>query len=266
MVLGLDIGSCYTKGILFDGEIKEKVVLKTSFKPKLAIEEVKRLLVESTLCRVGRPDPWREDPTREADRGLPQAVAVTGYGRELVPNPDLVITEITATARGCMFINPTCRTLIDIGGQDSKVIKVLNGKVERFVMNDRCAAGTGNFIEKIAQSLELSLEEFGKQALKSNHPETIDSLCVVMAETEILSLAGEGKKIEDIVAGVCDALVRRVIGIGSQVGIEEPIIFCGGGALNPGLVKAIKRILGNIIVPPAPQFIGALGAAVSIGQ
>lgn len=242
MVLGLDIGSCYTKGIVFDGEIKNKIVIKTSFKPKQAIEEVKRLL------------------------GGYNKIGVTGYGRELVPNPDLVITEITATARGCLFINPGVRTIIDIGGQDSKVIKVSNGKVERFVMNDRCAAGTGNFIEKIAQSLELSLEEFGKQAIKSNHPETIDSLCVVMAETEILSLAGEGKKLEDIAAGVCDSLVRRIVGIGSQIGIEEPIIFCGGGALNPGLVKAMKRILGNFLVPADPQFIGALGAAVSVGH
>ncbi len=244
MVLGLDIGSCYTKGILFDGEIKKKVVIKTSFKPKLAIEQVREML--------------------ESITGQTQAVAVTGYGRELVTNPDLIITEITATARGAMYINPKVRTIIDIGGQDSKVIKVLNNKVERFIMNDRCAAGTGNFIEKIAQSLELSLEQFGNQAIKSNHPEQIDSLCVVMAETEILSLAGEGKKLEDIAAGVCDSLVRRIIGIGSQIGIEEPIIFCGGGALNQGLVKSIKRILGNVLVPTDPQFIGALGAAVSI--
>ncbi len=244
MVLGLDIGSCYTKGILFDNEIKKKVVIKTSFKPKLAIEQVRKML--------------------ESTNGQTQAVAVTGYGRELVSNPDLVITEITATARGAIYINPKVRTIIDIGGQDSKVIKVLNSKVERFVMNDRCAAGTGNFIEKIAQSLELSLEEFGNQAIKSNRPEQIDSLCVVMAETEILSLAGEGKKLEDIAAGVCDSLVRRIIGIGSQIGIEEPIIFCGGGALNPGLVKSVKRILGNVLVPADPQFIGALGAAVSI--
>jgi predicted CoA-substrate-specific enzyme activase len=244
MVLGLDIGSCYTKGILFDGGIKNKVVIKTSFKPKQAIEEVKKLL--------------------EADRGLPQAVAATGYGRELVTNPDLVITEITATARGCAFINPAVRTIIDIGGQDSKVVKIKNGKVERFVMNDRCAAGTGNFIEKIAQSLEVTLEEFGNLAVSSNKPEAVDSLCVVMAETEILSLAGEGKKLEDIAAGVCDSLVRRIVGIGSQIGIEEPIIFCGGGALNPGIVRAMKRILGNVAVPVEPQFISALGAAVSI--
>lgn len=258
MVLGLDIGSCYTKGIVFDGEIKNKIVIKTSFKPLQAIAEVKKLLV----VNQGLPP-----ESGLLDKGsIRQVVAVTGYGRELVSNPDLMITEITAFPRGCIFLNPKVRTIIDIGGQDSKVIKVSNGKVERFVMNDRCAAGTGNFIEKIAQSLELSLEEFGKQAIKSNHPETIDSLCVVMAETEILSLAGEGKKLEDIAAGVCDSLVRRVVGIGSQIGIEEPIIFCGGGALNPGLVKAMKRILGNVLVPADPQFIGALGAAVSIGR
>ncbi len=240
MVLGLDIGSCYTKGVLFDKTIKKSVLVKTAFRPKQAIAEVMKQL-----------------------SGYDK-IAVTGYGRELVPNPNLVITEITATARGCWFINPSVRTIIDIGGQDSKVIKVSQGRVERFVMNDRCAAGTGNFIEKIAQALELSLEEFGKQAVKSNQPAQIDSLCVVMAETEILSLVNEGKRLEDIVAGVCDALVRRIVNIGSQIGIEEPIMFCGGGALNPGLIKAMKRIFGEIIVPPDPQFIGALGAAVSI--
>ena len=241
MVLGIDVGSIYTKGILFDGDIKNKVVLKTALKPKAAIEEVKRLL-----------------------RGFDK-IAATGYGRELVTGGDLVITEITAFARGVAFFDSSVRTIIDIGGQDCKVIKLRSGKLDRFVMNDRCAAGTGNFIEKISQSLGLTLDEFSNLALKSEKPETIDSLCVVMAETEILSLVSEGKKIEDIVLGVCDALIRRIIGIGSQIEIEYPVVFCGGGALNLGLIKAMKRILGNVIVPDIPQFIGALGAALAAG-
>ena len=240
MVLGLDIGSCYTKGILFDERIKEKLVLKTSFKPKQAIEEVKRQL-------------------KGFDR-----IAATGYGRELVTDADTIITEITAFARGATYVHSLTRSIIDLGGQDSKIIKIRDGKVDRFVMNDRCAAGTGNFVEKIAQALELTLEDFGKLAIHSNRPETIDSLCVVMAETEILSLVSEGKRLEDIVAGVCDALVRRITGLGAQIDVEEPIFFCGGGALNPGLVKSMKRILGDVIIPAYPQFIGALGAAISI--
>jgi len=238
--LGIDVGSCYTKAILFDGEIKDRIVIKTSFKPKQAIEEAKKSLP-----------------------GYHRIVA-TGYGRALVTDADLIVTEVTAFARGCAFYNPTTRTIIDIGGQDSKVIKAHNSNVERFVMNDRCAAGTGNFVEKIAQSLGITLDEFASLALDSNKPETIDSLCVVMAETEILSLINEGKKLEDIVLGVCDALVRRIIGIASQIEIEDPVVFAGGGALNPGLVKAMKRILGDVIVPDLPQFIGALGAAISI--
>jgi len=240
MVLGIDIGSCYTKGVLFDGTIKDKVVIKTSFKPKQAIERIKRQLTGF-------------------DR-----IAATGFGRELVVGADSVITEITAFARGAYHINPSIRTIIDIGAQDSKVIKVHDGKVSRFVMNDRCAAGTGNFVEKIAQSLKLTLEKFGAMALRSSRPETIDSLCVVMAETEILSLVGEGKKLEDIVAGVCDSLIRRIKGFSSQIGIEEPILFCGGGALNPGLVKSMTRTIGRVVVPEEPQFIGALGATLSL--
>lgn len=191
-------------------------------------------------------------------------IAATGYGRKLLPEADVTITEITAFARGSCFIDRSSRTIIDLGGQDSKIIKVKDGKVERFVMNDRCAAGTGNFIEKSAQSLNLSLEEFGNLARSSHNPITIDSLCVVMAESEILSLATAGKKLEDIVAGVCDSLIRRIINIGSQVGIEEPILFCGGGALNPGLVQSLKRRYRTVNIPEGAQFIGALGAAVTL--
>ncbi len=240
MVLGIDIGSCYTKGVLYDGTIKEKAVVKTSFKPKQAIEKIKRRLTGFSR------------------------IAATGFGRELMDGADTSITEITAFARGAYHINPSIRTIIDIGAQDSKVIKIRDGKVSRFVMNDRCAAGTGNFVEKIAQSLKLTLEKFGSMALKSSSPETIDSLCVVMAETEILSLVGQGKNLDDVVAGVCDSLIRRIKGFSSQIGIEEPILFCGGGALNPGLVKSMTRIIGDAVVPDEPQFIGALGAALSL--
>lgn len=240
MVLGLDVGSSYTKGILFDGAIKKKLVIKTSFKPKQAIEQAQNKL-----------------------KGYDKIVA-TGFGRELVTAADKVITEITSFARGAAYFDPSIRTIIDIGGQDSKVIKIKDGRVDRFVMNDRCAAGTGNFIEKIAQALDLTLAEFGNLAVRADRSETIDSLCVVMAESEILSLVGEGKRLEDIVAGVCDALVRRIDGIGSQIGIEEPILFCGGGALNPGLAKSMKRIFENVIIPEDPQFIGAAGAALSL--
>jgi predicted CoA-substrate-specific enzyme activase len=239
MVLGIDIGSCYTKGILVDSRVVGKHLVKTSFKPKSAIEEVMNSLT-----------------------GYDRIVA-TGYGRELVAGADRIITEILALARGASYINPAVRTVIDIGGQDSKIIKVKDRKIERFVMNDRCAAGTGNFVEKIGLSLGLTLDEFGRLALQSDRPEPIDSLCVVMAETEILSLVSEEKRLEDIVFGVCNALIRRLIGMGSQIGIEEPVLFCGGGALNPGLVKALKRAIKDVTVPNDPQFVGALGAAVS---
>jgi (R)-2-hydroxyacyl-CoA dehydratese activating ATPase len=240
MILGLDVGSSYTKAVLFSGKIEKKLVIKTAFKPRQVIEQAKAQFSEY------------------------DKIVATGFGRELVTDADKIITEITAFGRGATFFNQSIRTVIDIGGQDSKIIKVIAGRVDRFVMNDRCAAGTGNFIEKIAQAMSLTLEEFGNLAVKSDRPETIDSLCVVMAESEILSLVGQGKRSEDIAAGVCDSLIRRIDGIGSQIGIEEPILFCGGGALNPGLVKSMRRILGNVIIPQDPQFIGAIGAALSI--
>ncbi|UCG30690.1 MAG: hypothetical protein JSV53_02090 [candidate division WOR-3 bacterium] len=240
MVLGLDVGSSYTKGVVFDGGINSKIVFKTSFKPRQAIERALHEL-----------------------KGYDTVVA-TGFGRELVVSAGKMITEISAFARGALFFESSIRTVIDIGGQDSKIIKVKDGRVDRFIMNDRCAAGTGNFIEKIAQALGLTLAEFGELAVQADRAEIVDSLCVVMAETEILSLVGEGKRIEDIVAGVCDALVRRIDGIGSQIGIEEPILFCGGGALNPGLVKSMRRIFKKVIIPEDAQFVGAIGAALSI--
>lgn len=240
MVLGIDVGSMYTKGVLFEGcKIIKKTVVKTMFKPRKAINEVRDLL-----------------------GGFDRIIA-TGYGRDLVEGAYKVITEVTAFARGSTYFNTDIRTIIDIGGQDSKIIRVKNGKAIKFVMNDRCAAGTGNFIEKICQSLNLSFQEFGELALKSERPETIDSLCVVMAETEILSLIQEGKKIEDIIFGVCDSVVRRINGIAAQIGIEEPLLFCGGGALNPGLVKALKRYYPETIIPEDPQFVGAIGAAMT---
>ncbi|MEO0137241.1 MAG: acyl-CoA dehydratase activase [candidate division WOR-3 bacterium] len=238
MVLGLDVGSMYTKGVLFEGKIIKRMVIKTAFKPREAIDEVKNSL-----------------------QGFDKIVA-TGYGRELVSDAYKIVTEVSAFARGAAYFNPEVKTVIDIGGQDSKIIKVKNGRVVKFVMNDRCAAGTGNFIEKIAQALNLSLEEFGTRALKSARPETIDSLCVVMAETEILSLVQEGKRLEDIIFGVCDAVIRRIDGIAATIGIEEPVLLCGGGALNPGLVRALKRYYPATIVPDEPQFVGAIGAAL----
>jgi predicted CoA-substrate-specific enzyme activase len=240
VVLGLDVGSSYTKGVLYDGEVKKRLVVKTSFKPKQAIQEIKKKLTGY------------------------KKIAATGFGRELVSDADTIITEITAFALGAKFFESTIRTIIDIGGQDSKVIKVKDSRVDRFVMNDRCAAGTGNFVEKIAHALGLTLKDFGELAVTADRSETIDSLCVVMAETEILSLVAEGKALEDIVAGVCDALVRRIDGIGSHIGIEEPILFCGGGALNPGLVRSMKRIFGRVTIPKDPQFVGAVGAALSL--
>jgi predicted CoA-substrate-specific enzyme activase len=240
MVLGLDVGSCYTKGVLYDNGVFKKHVVNTAYKPKKAIEQLKKHLADHSR------------------------IAATGFGRNLVEKADCVITEISAFARGASAIDPNIRTIIDLGGQDSKIIKFKHGRIDRFVMNDRCAAGTGNFVEKIAQALGLSLKRFGELALQSTNPAKIDSLCVVMAESEILSLSSEGRDLKDIVAGVCDSIIQRIVNLGAQIEVEEPLLFCGGGAMNPGLIKALSRKYSDLIVPEYPQFIGAIGAAVSV--
>lgn len=142
MVLGLDVGSCYTKGVLFDNRVRKQYVIDTAYKPKKAIDVIKRHL-----------------------SGFKQ-IAATGFGRNLVNDADHIITEISAFGYGAFAVNPTTRTIIDIGGQDSKIIKMREGRVDRFIMNDRCAAGTGNFVEKIAQAL-ISLSKNSEDLLFS---------------------------------------------------------------------------------------------------
>ena len=159
---------------------------------------------------------------------------------------------------------PEARTIIDVGGQDSKAIRVdEQGTVCDFVMNDKCAAGTGRFLEVMAKALELKSDDLGSIAMSSKNPATISSVCTVFAESEIVSLRGEGKKREDIVAGLHSAIASRINSMIVQIGCEDPVVLTGGVALNGGLVRALESEMQRPVkVPEYPQLTGALGAAL----
>jgi predicted CoA-substrate-specific enzyme activase len=190
-------------------------------------------------------------------------IVATGYGRINVPFADQQITEITCHMRGVHWLVPGVRTIIDIGGQDSKGIKIKDDKLVDFVMNDKCAAGTGRFFEVIADALGVKLEEIGEMSLRSENPAEISSLCTVFAEQEAMLRLSEGSSVEDIMAGLHKAVASRIHGMVAKMGIEREVVITGGGAMNLGLVKAFERRFGlPVVVPPEPLITGALGAAL----
>jgi len=190
-------------------------------------------------------------------------VIATGYGRLNVPFADRQITELTCHARGVVSLFPTVRIAIDIGGQDAKGLQISDGKLVDFVMNDRCAAGTGRFLEVIADALGLRVEELGGISLKSTNKVKISSTCTVFAQQEVVSRISEGVPLEDIVAGLHDAIASRVVGMVRRLKIEPDVVFTGGVARNIGVVNALKENLGcEVSVPEDPLLSGALGAAL----
>ncbi len=191
------------------------------------------------------------------------AIVATGYGRNAVGVADTTITEITCQAVGVHRLIPEAMTVIDIGGQDSKLVRLdKGGKVRDFAMNDRCAAGTGRFLEVVADRLGVGLESLGRIAAKSRSPAAISSMCVVFAETEIIGLLASGTACEDIVAGVQAAIANRIIAMAGRK-VDLPIIFTGGVAMIPGMDTALQAALGkDVTVSPDPQMTGALGAAI----
>jgi predicted CoA-substrate-specific enzyme activase len=191
-------------------------------------------------------------------------IVATGYGRINVPFADKQITEISCHAKGVHDQIPAARTIIDIGGQDSKGIKLdSNGRIVDFVMNDKCAAGAGRFIELIAESLGIKLEDMGKLSLKAKNDVTISSTCTVFAEQEVITKLAEGTPLADLIAGIHKAIAIRIIGLINRLKIEPVVVVTGGGAKNVGLVKALETRLGiPVIIPPEPLLTGAIGAAV----
>jgi predicted CoA-substrate-specific enzyme activase len=214
----------------------------------LALGLLEKLLTESGL--------------RRSDIG---SVVATGYGRKLIRAADATITEVTCQGRGVRRAAPEARTVIDIGGQDSKLLRLRpDGTVADFAMNDRCAAGTGRFLETMAQALGLTVEEFGDFALGADGPSVrINSMCTVFAESEVVSLLARNQDGRRIALGLHEAITERVANLGRRVGCQERTVFSGGVALNRGVVKLLGDRLGvALTVPPQPQIIGALGAAL----
>lgn len=247
---GIDAGSRAIKAVLMDAGSMEVigsgVCGQGVEQDRLATE-----LFFETLSRSG---------ARREDVG---AIIATGYGRDMLSLADTTVTEITCHARGVSHVVPDARTIIDIGGQDSKLLRLdVGGQVRDFVMNDRCAAGTGRFLEVVADRLEVGLPDLGAMARASGKPAVISSMCVVFAETEIIGLLASGETPENIVAGVQGALAARISAMAAGH-VANPVVFTGGVALIPGMNTALETILKCAIqVAPDPQMTGALGAAL----
>ena len=247
---GVDAGSRTIKGVLLDADGTEILVSRVLDQGVDQAARARRLYEQM----LG------EDGVSEVEVS---SVVATGYGRKLVDFADRTITEITCHARGVRHLVPDVSSIIDIGGQDSKFIELdPDGRVRDFAMNDRCAAGTGCFLEVVASRLEVDLAELGRMALKSDEPASISSMCVVFAETEIIGLLAGGATPEDVAAGVQRSIASR---ISSMAGgdVRAPVVFTGGVAMIPGVDRALESVLGQEVqIAPRPQITGALGAAL----
>lgn len=244
---GVDIGSTMTKVVIMDGEILTSVIGPTGPEHrKLANRVMEEALAKANL----------------SFDAITYVVA-TGYGRINVPFADKQITEISCHARGVSHLLPGVRTVIDIGGQDSKAIKLKDGRAVDFVMNDRCAAGTGRFIEVTAEGLGVKLEDMGRLSLEAKNKVEIGSTCTVFAAQEVVAQLAAGAALADIIAGLHEAIASRVIGMARRLKIEREVAVTGGGAKNIGLVRALEAKLGYpVLLPPEPLLTGAIGAAL----
>lgn len=193
----------------------------------------------------------------------------TGYGRYLAQNDfDCeVITEIKAYALGANYLHPGANTIIDVGGQDSKIIQANGDRIEDFVMNDRCAAGTGRFLEIMATTLGFSINQFGEEAIKASKQVTINSMCTVFAESEVISLISKGESPQNIARGLHDAVINRLFALIGRISLDNNIIFAGGVAKNKCMAALLEERLGKkIYIPEEPQIVGSIGAALAGGD
>ena len=250
IAVGVDVGSLCTKTVILDGggRVLSYDIMRSGHYYQGAAEES----IENALRSAG---------LKKKDVGY---VLGTGYGRGAVSAADGEVTEITCHARGAARLFPEGRTVIDIGGQDSKVIGIGdNARVANFVMNDKCAAGTGRFLEVMAAALSVEIGDMGDLCLASQKKVEVSSMCTVFAESEVISLFAQGHEKADIAAGIADAISRRIIGMVGQVGLKPKVVMSGGVAKNVGVVRAIEERIGtDLLIAQEPQIIGALGAAI----
>ncbi|MBL7119290.1 MAG: CoA activase [Dehalococcoidia bacterium] len=248
---GCDVGSATGKAVVMkDGTIASYIIIPATTKPEVTA----RTVMDQAIEKAGLSS------IEDLDY-----IVGTGYGRLKVPFANENISEITCHARGAHWMCPTVRTVVDIGGQDCKVMSVsAEGKVVEFVMNDRCAAGTGRFFEAMARVLDCGLEGLSRLSLQATNPSTISSQCSVFAESEVITLVNEGVNLPDIVAGLHNSVASRLNSMVGKVGLVEDVALTGGCAKNEGLVKALEdklkiRVKG---LPHDPQIAGAVGAAL----
>lgn len=243
---GIDIGSRTIECVVVEkGNILSQYQTSTTFDP---LSEIRKILNEISF----------------------DSIMATGYGRNLfeVAFGAQTVTEIKAYGRGVLQLFPEVSTILDIGGQDSKCIVMgANGKVQKFEMNDRCAAGTGKFLEVMAEALDFSLDDFGPQALQAENPLTINAMCTVFAESEVTSLVARGEKRRDIALGLHKAVVKRAAGMIRRLWTGGPIVFAGGVARNSCIRTLLEEDLRvPVFVPEDPQMVGALGAALLLEE
>lgn len=248
VVAGIDVGAATAKAvILVDGQIFWHV-RQTGFNILKSSNEVMTAVLEKAGLSMDDLE----------------YIISTGYARNNIPFANKSVTEILCHAKGANHTFPGTRTIIDIGGQDSKVIGVGDGgRVNNFVMNDKCAAGTGRFLEVMSSVLEIGIDEIGPIALTSKDPCQVSSTCTIFAESEIVSLRAEGRSREDLVGGIHKSMASRVVIMGRSVGYKNDIVFTGGVAKNTGAKWFLEQEIGSeIIVPEEPQIVGCLGAAL----
>ena len=247
---GVDVGSTQTKAVIVDedGNIVARSLTDTGANVVQAAEKAFDIALKA--------GDLREEEV--------EYVIGTGYGRYKVSFGNTQVTEISCHARGAVHMFPETRTVIDMGGQDTKAIRVSeDGQVVDFCMNDKCAAGTGRFLGAASSALDISLDELGPTALRGERPVKISTTCTVFAESEVLSWLGRGKKIEDILLGVHQSIAARSTGLARRVGVEEQVTFTGGVAKNNAMISTLNERLGVAVnVSDDSHFMGALGAAL----
>lgn len=247
--MGVDIGARSIDVVLWDGEniVSSRVAVGGANPQKKAMEIFLAVLDDAGVAKDDL-----------------DYISSTGYGRNNFALSEKASSEIICHAAGVTHFVPDAKTIVDIGGQDSKVIHLgSDGKVKNFAMNDRCAAGTGKFIEMIAQTLDVPLEEAGELGLTSDEVCEISSMCAVFAESEIVGLVQNGVPVNTILRGVFHSVARRTVSLMGRSVSEGPVVFTGGVALNRGVVEALKTETGReVVVPEHPQLTGALGAAI----
>lgn len=245
---GIDIGSVSTEMVVLrNGVLHKSMVMDTGSNSKAAAERIFTAMCDEIGLKSGDFD----------------SIVTTGYGRKSTGISHKTVTELSCHARGAWHVNNNVRMVIDIGGQDSKVIKVSEGgKSLDFLMNDKCAAGTGRFLEVMARALEVNIDELGEIAISAEGSVEISSMCTVFAESEVVSLIAEGHPKDAIIRGLVNSIASRISGMVHRVGMSTPLMLTGGVAKNRGVVRSLEEKLGtSVIVPDDPQIIGAIGAA-----